>query len=402
MTSIRLILLLQILLIAAGCQQAAETTAFNTAKPKSLLRIDNSILSVTMTIDGSLQYEGRLQPDGTWVVRPQGLTLDADHTVVNEWFGQYEGQKYLLVRQQGSFYADPVTLQAVLDLPDVSSGSPEFDVDCDNISNLDEFTAGSDPGSSPGCQSETDPVPVTDTGTTLRAWAVHDFSPFVLSGYILPVQSFEQPINVQAFDAGRGLSFGVSVYTDLAAETTDRLSINLSRDKNGNKVAEVSIAPAIGSQLAAGGSCYDSEVDESWLACSIPFDWQLDHWYTLRMTKSALNSPTETSRWDGWVVDQVTGEEFALGTIEAAENITLQRPSVGIGYFFTHTQTECTEGLPQSTIHYRPMTVDDNAFEVLPAELQAGPCAVNGGGWSSDDSMIDEAGNVVYSLTLGR
>jgi len=159
---VRVLIFIVLASVTACYQSSIENTnsALTTPKPRSLARIDNSILSAKITINGSQEHNGRLLDNGTWVVSLPSIELGQDHTITVNWYAESDNTLYLLVRQQGMFHANPTTLQATVNLPSISSGSAEFDSDCDSTTNLDEIKLSTDLNSLPGCGSDPSTIPV--------------------------------------------------------------------------------------------------------------------------------------------------------------------------------------------------------------------------------------------------
>lgn len=146
------------LALSSCTSPSSSKPEFSTKTPTQLRAIDNSSLSVVVRIDGKApDYTGERRADGSWLVRLE-LTLDETHSFVARWYYSVEGQRVLLMEQQGEFYANSATMVAQANTTDNSGegGDPRFDVDCDNQTNLEEIKNASDPVNSPGCNGVTD------------------------------------------------------------------------------------------------------------------------------------------------------------------------------------------------------------------------------------------------------
>jgi len=140
----RLILCL-IFFVLNGCQveESVRPVAFQT--PNLLRVIPAENLSVTVLIGSqTTPYQGRQRDDGAWEVSII-VELDREHTASVSWYGLYEREAVLIAKQTGTFYASSSTGQANLTGPMITSGTREFDIDCDGISNYEELSASGDP-----------------------------------------------------------------------------------------------------------------------------------------------------------------------------------------------------------------------------------------------------------------
>jgi len=141
-----------------------------TNTPAELRAIDNGILSVDVQIDrtGPI-YKGKQDENGNWTV-DLNISLDTDHSFVAKWFAMVGTQRIPVLEQRGNFYADSNGTNADATITQsISADEPQFDLDCDGMSNLDELAdLNTDPLSLPGCESgaitnTTDPSPISIT-----------------------------------------------------------------------------------------------------------------------------------------------------------------------------------------------------------------------------------------------
>ncbi len=157
--------------ILVACSQEATTNAkFPTNTPSMLRAINIELLSVDVQIDNTGPiYKGVRNEDGTWDVKLT-ISLDTNHNFVAKWFVMVGTDRLLVLEQRGFFYADStVTSGDPSETQTISSGEPQFDYDCDGMSNLEELMdLNTDPLGPSGCESTTtiEPTDTTPTNTT--------------------------------------------------------------------------------------------------------------------------------------------------------------------------------------------------------------------------------------------
>jgi len=151
--------------VLSACSPEANTSSnFPTRTPPELRAINTELLSVDVQIDNTGPiYKGERDASGNWNVDLE-ISLDTDHSFVAKWFVTVDTQRILVLEQYGNFYADSATNSGDGTLTQsTSSGEARFDLDCDDVSNLDELANfDTDPLGLPGCGS----VSTTENPTT--------------------------------------------------------------------------------------------------------------------------------------------------------------------------------------------------------------------------------------------
>lgn len=150
-----------------------------TRTPLELRTINTELLSVDVQIDNTGPiYKGERDASGNWNVELE-ISLDTEHSFVAMWFATVDTQRIPVLEQYGNFYADSATNRGDGTLTQsISSGAARFDLDCDDVTNLDELAEfDTDPLGLPGCgtNSTTDTTddsatddPVTDVPPIVR------------------------------------------------------------------------------------------------------------------------------------------------------------------------------------------------------------------------------------------
>lgn len=161
-----LALVLSMIVLSACTSEPNTSSKFPSRTPPELRTINAELLSVDVQIDNTGPiYKGKQDASGNWNVELE-ISLDTDHSFVAMWFASVDTQRIPVLDQYGNFYADSATNRGDGTLTQsISSGEARFDLDCDDVTNLDELAEfDTDPLGLPGCgsNSTTDSTEIPD------------------------------------------------------------------------------------------------------------------------------------------------------------------------------------------------------------------------------------------------
>jgi len=355
------------LMLLTGCENTAyeDQSSDNTASaiPPILRNIPLVELAAHVTFNDDETttkiYSGADYPDGNWTIQAD-IALGQEHNIFIQW----RIDDLVLLEQTGSFLAEITDPPIKPELSDISEGARRFDIDCDDISNLEESIEGSNPSIAEdplqdGCNLE--PEVPNDPNTALET-----FPRFDSSGLSERVTKFSQTMRIQNLNTDLELATGVSLY--FRGEDDNRAKIELYyhpvRGKS-VRMRDLSAVKVIPRETI--GACDGTE------HCSIPYDWQLQHWYELK-------------------------ERTLIATAEVEPGRIHIEPVLGQGYNRQEAYVTCTRGLAPTTIHFRAGVANDSFTLPAPKSLRKSDCVKWGGGSSTD--VLFENGQAVYSRVI--
>jgi len=372
----------------------------STLIPRLLRNVSTQSLTLQLTV-GEIQntYSGDDFTGNTWQI-PLQLSPNQTHTLHLLWFSE----QHLLLEQAGEFKTDSQDSTITPELEYISAGFARFDSDCDGFSNLDEFLNQTNPSIAQGtnasaCSANPEPLALSDDQTPVL---FRQHSTFAADGFSEAVTSYEQQIQITEHYKDGFVSFSAELTTDTGtqspAETTTNAVIRFRRDRDGTKrmrFAMTNVSRTIPSTFP-GGQC-DPNPFFGFRSCGIPFDWQENHWYTVKVEQQS------STQWRGLIIDNETQMQFVIGTFESQADIRWAQAQNRIIDFRSLSAMECQQPQPPSTMRYRQGKV--NGFRTISSyKVTPQICAQAGLGWSEGIRSVgfDADAQLEYELTLGR
>ena len=157
---IRCVLLPLLCFYLAACQpDSAEPATFSA--PALLRNIPADTLSVTVVVDDqATPYQGTRRDDGSWFVNIN-VELNREHSATVSWYALNNGEKVIIATQTSTFFASASGMSS-LGGELQTDGAPEFDMNCNGVSNFAELSQGTDPSANNECiPNESEPLPNT-------------------------------------------------------------------------------------------------------------------------------------------------------------------------------------------------------------------------------------------------
>ena len=392
-------ILLMLALIACDSRDALDSRdtqtltgpKLTTQTPGVLRNIPISNLSVEVTVDNVTKtYQGTDFPDGQWLIEfdlQPGQTYD----IVVQWFSL----THLVLEETGQIFADPEQLTMTPDLEFISAGYDRFDDDCDGLSNLDEIRSGTDPNVATGttesaCSDISEGIVLTEN---VYPWVLRQHSLFRSEDIALPITRYEQSIQVTESNPNIDANFGMSLHTERSTGVDVLARVDLRFNSSRGKEIKFEISPADVSQTLTAGTAECAEQNSNGFACTIPYEWQEQQWYSVSIEQQSESS------WKAMVREDPSGAWQEIATIESAPNIEWYRAQNVISYRLQIPSEQCRLGLAPLSMQYK-QGVANNVSVLNTTQIVSSNCVKAGGGWSEGIRTIDN--ELVYSLTLGK
>jgi len=383
------------MLALTGCDpdnaQTVNVPGYITQTPALLRAIPISNLSVQISIDNVTKtYQGADFPDGIWQVNFD-LEPNQTYDINIKWFAL----THLLLEETGQIFTDPELQTITPELEFISAGFDRFDDDCDGQSNLDEIINGT----SPGDAGATDQTACADgsEGIVLpeivAPWINRQHTLFRLAGMTSRLTRYEQAIQITASNPNIASNFGMSLHTDPSTAVNEFARVDFRYDSLQNKHIGFKISAADDFRLSTADNAECSEYQDTGIECTIPFEWQEQQWYRLR-----IEAISDTS-WQATVSDDTSGVSQEIATIETQSILDWSRAQNVLSYRQQIPSEQCSLGLEPISMRYKQGVA--NAITVLGSDqILTSDCVKVGGGWSEGLRTIDD--ELVYTLTLGR
>jgi len=368
--------------------------------PELFRNIPTDSLIAKVTIGGNeATYYGRDYPDNEWNIELQ-LDENQRYELMVAWYAN----EHLLMEERGEIVTQTAGSAITPDLDFASGGADRFDNDCDGKSNLDEINAGDDPGLTRTTPCQEPPL-LEDPAAELAVWLANNFKNYAASGVSNRISSIEQHIRIRknhptarSFYRLRIKANGDIIQTDGSAKTAVA-TLQVVKDPSAESFATFFIAQAINFQPAEveGISC-NATGSEPGHYCRIPYDVQKDRWYTLRLVESATSS-----WWQGWIVDQESGEAVLIATMQTPEQTNWRSHSTGLGLSNSVTALECSQGLGEVSMRYSEALINQASKifseKLVPAECYSLGAQSSGSAWRNGVRIVN--GEIQYSLAAG-
>jgi len=385
-----------LLLALTGCGQsdtpASIAPKYATQTPAALRTIPISDLSVEVSIDNLTKtYQGSDFPDGLWQIEFD-LESNQMYDIVISWFAL----THLVLEETGQIFTDPeqLSITPVLEKFEfISAGENRFDDDCDGQPNLDEIISGTNPNEANGTtQSSCDDGPVVLKENEFP-WILRQHKLFQSLGITSRVISYTQSIQVTSTNPNLSTNFGASLFTGPDSDVKRRAKIDLRVDAEQVKQIRFEISPATDFQNSSvpGARCFVHDLIG--IACTIPYEWKEEQWYSLSIEEQS------TTSWKAMIREGDSGELQDIGTIESAPNINWYRAQNGISYRVDVPAEQCRLGLAPIGMRYKQGVANDIPV-IGTTQIVYSDCVAAGGGWNEGQRTIDD--ELVYTLTLGR
>jgi len=390
-------------ILLSACDTNTENTVTSsvgtTSTPSMLRAIPMNELTAVVTLDGNdTRYYGRDYPDNNWIIY-LNIETKTEYPIGIQWFADND---VLLMSQEGTVIAFNTTITATPNLISITEGAG-FDYDCDGVSNLEEVTLGTDPGQEGDtvCLFESDPVDVVApsaviTPTTLDSAQLpvlrQHYDLFANTTLTSRVTRFSQPISIQKTNHRRRAAYRISL---LDVSSSISISIDLLDDPNFGRFArffnnnldtDVSLLP----YSAADASCFETH-------CSIPMDWQENHWYELIFEEDTADS----TQLRASILDTETQAVTQLGSFVIPANTVWTRPTVVLFYHEQVAVSDCVAGLLPVTLHYRHGEVNNSLTLQRPVVTLPTDCISFGSG-ASTSTITGSPTGIIQTLTLGQ
>jgi len=389
--------------------QSFDTKQLLTTSTPYLMRsIPVETLSLSITIDETeTSYQGVDTIDGKWLIDVE-LIPDQTYDLLVRWYTS----GHLLLEEFGEITTPTVggPLTPILDYR--SAGRPEFDVDCDSISNLEEIVNQSDfnPSSTAQgettCDNTTHPT-IKDIAERLtdseQASISQSHNTLVTDVNEKRLTSYDHSILINRSNSLTDISITTYLYGENDDPENGPLLDNFAtiafRQKPGlPKYMEFSLAPAtdtlnsgIENQVCTSFSApVFFETSAGW-SCTVIFDWKEDRWYSIRLEETTPNT------WNARIIDQESQVTQSIATFVTPENLMWLGASVDLSDNTPHRRAECLAGLPTLSITFKRPKVNNlprGTYHARPSN-----CLYGGGGWSAGLRTVD--GELEYKMSIG-
>jgi len=351
-------------------------------------------LNARVTLGGQqTTYYARDYPNGEWVI-DAALAENREHYIAVSWYSA----EHLLMEQSGSFYIDGDNPEILLDLDFVTAGPDRFDDDCDQISNLDELKAGTNPGPVQGSCNE--PIAIPDPAETEGVWISHEYKSF--GNYTDKVNGIAQEIQLRKTDPQLATYYGVKVGSEgdiIQADgsvTTAEVNMHLVNKPTDTNLARFFVNYAESVIAADGANCRDNG---SGFLCIIPFNSIPNRWYELQLNEIA------GGLWQGSVVDVKTGASTLIATMEMPSQTKWKRHAIAMGYSDRITAAQCSQTLSKSTLRYTEAVIN-NTFTIPFKRVIVSDCLTIGNSWTghaySYGTRTKDGETSLRTLSIGR
>lgn len=384
---------LALFLALTGCDQSDTPSStvpkYATQTPALLRTIPISNLSVQVSIDNVTKtFQGSDFPDGQWLI-DFDLQPNQTYDILIKWFAL----THLILEETGPIFTDPEqqTITPLLDF--VSASYDRFDSDCDGQSNLDEIISGTSLTAVAGATQSGCEGPETTLMENEFPWIVKQHSNFPSAGITSRVTSYSQSIQITSSNPTFSTNFGASLYTGPDADVDVRTRLDFRVDAQQIKQIRFLITPATDFQISAIAGARCLVQNEIGIACTIPYEWQEQQWYTFSIEEQSTKS------WKAMVREGTSGVSLDIGTIESEPNINWYRGQNGLSHSKSVSSDQCRLGIAPIGMRYK-QAVTNNIQVLGSRKIVPSNCVKTGAGWSEGIRTIDD--ELLYSLTLGR
>ena len=399
----RYFVVLASILILYGCDNSDTDYqigkgVLSASTPGNLRAIENESLVAEITIDDNkTTYFGRDFPDGQWRIN---LDVVADRTYAIEI--RWLANQLLLMEERGTFYTDSQAPVITPDLDVATAGGDRFDADCDGVTNLDEISLGSDPGSATQIPCQETPT-LDDPTAQLLPWLAFNFLTYEFSGVTAPVVSIRHQMQIRQTSASERTYYGMVVQSDETylqsdgSQASARASLQIVDSPLGEDVAIFFVTEAVGAVASsASGRCEEMGNRNGYL-CSMPSSVSPNRWYDLSIVQ------VSPSQWQGRVTDNETGNSYLIATMEMPPDSTWGAHAIDMGFGDMIPAGSCIEGFDRISVRYKDTVINDN-FDISSSNVVVSPCLdltmrANGSGWTAGSKIL--AGENQNYLSIG-
>jgi len=136
------------LLVGCSEKDSTESTQMTTqiSKPIAFERIEAEDLMVEVIVNQEKTFVSRdgVQADGTWQI-PIEVNFGQSNNILAIWSIEYLKQRIVLGEQSEDIFVEVGEQSDTLESVMITNGARRFDVDLDNVSNLQEINSGTNP-----------------------------------------------------------------------------------------------------------------------------------------------------------------------------------------------------------------------------------------------------------------
>lgn len=387
---------------AAKIQSSGTKHQLTTDTPALMRSIPVTALSLAVKINEiETRYQNSNNADGTWSIELD-LLPNQEYGLEVSWYSS----EFLLLEEFGRFTtpATGTTIEPVLDYR--SAGRPEFDVDCDGISNLEEVSNGTSLTIAEGlsmsaCSEDVVPVVFSDME---RAWIFREYDSIEINESTEANETsprftkLDQTIQIDTSNTASNIGFITNLvnnnFNPATGETIRNAAwLSFRQRFDEPKFMEFAMDPAIEivESDIPGQFCKPLASDATGIMCTVPYEWQENRWYTMTIEE------TTPTTWRAQVLDLETQVTQPIATFTTPGNLLWTQFSTGLIDYVEYTGVDCMSGLPASRITFKPAVV--NNVPSGSTGLNLSSCVKGGAGWSEGLRTVQDA--LEYKLTLG-
>jgi len=281
----------------------------STATPVLMRSIPITGLFLSVQIDDNEPTYPRANDAGEWKIE-LNLIPERKHDLTIKWFAdsvfideisqidfQLLGERggVLLLEEFGQFVTPSTGATITPELDYLSAGRPEFDIDCDGYSNLEEVNNGTSLAIAEGltktaCSDEVMPIELTEEE---RVWIYRLHDTDSADENSARITKIVQTMQVNSASFVGNLAYITNARTELFdADTnvsqTHAAWFSFRHRGNEPRFMEFAMYPSTGvlESDIDGQFCKDLMAEPAGLMCTLPYDWQEDRWYTLTIEET--------------------------------------------------------------------------------------------------------------------
>jgi len=372
--AIRLLAAAIALMLGAGCgHENQNNTVIDpkgiisfTPELHRLIPADRLRVLVSVNASPSVEYLGSNFTDGVWNISVD-LVENQDNALSLTWFDN----ELLLMEESGTVFADPDSPAITPDFEFLTAGYPRFDADCDGVSKS------------------------TKPDDSVIATVSKFYRSFVAANYAPRITEVKQAVRIRQTNPGVRSNYIFTLRATEEDSSVRYMQIHLRNDLDDKRflwVTSSSSAFTLDSDTE-GAACVEQTNGRSF--CSVPFDWNADQWYEMRLTEIGIN------QWQAELHDTQTNITMPIATIDfgSTSSLVWRRAYVTLQYPIPTTIDQCQQGLQPIGMEFMPAVFNSEIDFVMQAVAQTA-CLLNGGGFEDSHRMIGE--DSLYTLTLGR
>jgi len=251
-----------------------------------------------------------------------------------------------------------------------------------------------------------DPPTDIDMNSTSIARVIANSQSFVDGGYAERITEFEIPLFIKKVRSDGRVAFISQLGHRQPNGVVTQLFIALENIPGEDRYVTIFSARAVAASesSAAGSNCFKVDTDRpdkiSFAQCNLPFAWEEDRWYVLRLQEVSPQNENNIAQWEASILDQETSTRLPIGTISINPRNGWQFSGTFIDSRNKIAHSQCVNGIETSAYQFKQATVNgDHSADYKPVDILT-ECMFLGAGYNSSVRRVDE--EFLYSMSLGR